>query len=65
MLPESCPNENPNGTPEAYFTMGTIAAPEELGRLRAALLEDCKRDTLVLLCLLEKMRDKEAADAKG
>ena len=41
---------------EAYFTMETIADPSELSRLRAALLEYCKQDTLGLVRLLEKMR---------
>jgi hypothetical protein len=50
---------------EAYFTMETIADPAELSRLRAALLEYCKQDTLGLVRLLEKMRAMEAADAKG
>ncbi|MHB8941318.1 MAG: DUF2779 domain-containing protein, partial [Desulfobacteria bacterium] len=50
---------------EAYFTMETIADPSELSRLRKALLEYCKQDTLGLVRLLEKMRAMEAADAKG
>ena len=41
---------------EAYFTMETITDPAELSRLRAALLEYCKQDTLGLVRLLEKMR---------
>ncbi|MHB1025133.1 MAG: DUF2779 domain-containing protein [Desulfobacteria bacterium] len=50
---------------EAYFTMETISDPAELSRLRKALLEYCKQDTLGLVRLLEKMRAMEAADAKG
>jgi len=49
---------------EAYFTMGTIAGPAELSKLRAALLEYCKQDTLGLVRLLEKMRILGAADGK-
>jgi hypothetical protein len=41
---------------EAYFTMETITDPGELSKLRAALLEYCKQDTLGLVRLLEKMR---------
>jgi len=41
---------------EAYFTMETVADPAGLSRLRAALLEYCKQDTLGLVRLLEKMR---------
>ena len=41
---------------EAYFTMETIADPVELSRLRKALLEYCRQDTLGLVRLLEKMR---------
>jgi hypothetical protein len=48
---------------EAYFTMETIANPAELSRLRKALLEYCKQDTLGLVHLLEEMRAM-AADAK-
>jgi hypothetical protein len=50
---------------EAYFTMGTIAGPAELSKLRAALLEYCRQDTLGLVRLLEKMRILAAADGKG
>ncbi len=50
---------------EAYFTMESLVDPAELSRLRAALLEYCKQDTLGLVRLLEKMRAMEAADAKG
>jgi hypothetical protein len=50
---------------EAYFTMESIADPAELSRLRKALLEYCKQDTLGLVRLLEKMREMEAVDAKG
>jgi hypothetical protein len=39
--------------------------PAELSGLRKALLKYCKQDTLGLVCLLEKMRAMEAADAKG
>jgi len=49
---------------EAYFAMETIADPAELSRLRAALLEYCKQDTLGLVRLLVKMRAMAAADAK-
>ncbi|HEU4949604.1 MAG TPA: DUF2779 domain-containing protein [Candidatus Deferrimicrobiaceae bacterium] len=41
---------------EAYFTMENLADPVELARLRKALLEYCKQDTLGLVRLLEKMR---------
>ena len=41
---------------EAYFTMETIADPVELSRLRNALLEYCRQDTLGLVRLLEKLR---------
>jgi hypothetical protein len=50
---------------EAYFTMETITDPAELSRLRAALLEYCRQDTLGLVRLLEKMRAMESADAKA
>ena len=45
---------------EAYFAMEEIADPAELARLRKALLEYCKQDTLGLVRLLEKMREMEA-----
>jgi hypothetical protein len=45
--------------------METIADPAELSRLRKALLEYCKQDTLGLVRLLEKLRSMEAADGKG
>ena len=45
---------------EAYFTMGEITDPAELARLRKALLEYCRQDTLGLLCLLEKMQAMQA-----
>jgi hypothetical protein len=45
---------------EAYFAMENIADPAELSRLRAALREYCRRDTLGLVRLLEKMRAMEA-----
>ncbi|MBP2682840.1 MAG: hypothetical protein H6Q79_879 [Deltaproteobacteria bacterium] len=41
---------------EAYFTMENIADPVELARLRKALLEYCKQDSLGLVRLLERMR---------
>jgi hypothetical protein len=41
---------------EAYFTMENLADPAEQVRLRKALLEYCKQDTLGLVRLLEKMR---------
>lgn len=41
---------------EAYFAMETIADPAELSRLRKALLDYCKQDTLGLVRLLEKIR---------
>jgi len=41
---------------QAYFTMGEISDPAELARLRKALLEYCRQDTLGLVRLLEKMR---------
>jgi hypothetical protein len=49
----------------AYFSMETIAVPAELSKLRKALLEYCRQDTLGLVRLLEKMRSMAAADAKG
>lgn len=49
---------------EAYFSMADVADPAELSKLRKALLEYCKQDTLGLVKLLEKMRAMEAADAK-
>ncbi|MGB7629783.1 MAG: DUF2779 domain-containing protein [Candidatus Deferrimicrobium sp.] len=49
---------------EAYLAMETIADRAELSRLRAALLQYCRQDTLGLVRLLEKMRSM-AADAKG
>jgi hypothetical protein len=36
--------------------MGEISDPAELARLRKALLEYCRQDTLGLVRLLEKMR---------
>jgi hypothetical protein len=50
---------------EAYFTMETIANSAELSRLRKALLEYCKQDTLGLVRLLETMRALGAVDAEG
>jgi len=44
---------------EAYFTMGEISDPAELARLRKALLEYCRQDTLGLVRLLEKMQSME------
>jgi len=41
---------------EAYFAMENIADPSETARLRKALLEYCRQDTLGLVRLLEKMR---------
>ncbi len=41
---------------EAYFTMEAIADPAELSRLRKALLEYCKQDTLGLVRLMDMMR---------
>jgi hypothetical protein len=40
---------------EAYFTMGDIGDAEELQKLRKALLEYCRQDTLGMVRLLEKM----------
>jgi hypothetical protein len=40
----------------AYFAMGEIRDPAGLARLRSALLEYCRQDTLSLVRLLEKMR---------
>jgi hypothetical protein len=45
---------------EAYFAMEDISEPAELARLRAALLEYCRQDTLGLVRLLEKLRAMEA-----
>ena len=45
---------------EAYFTMEAVADPADLARLRKALLEYCKQDTLALVRLLEKMRDMDS-----
>jgi hypothetical protein len=50
---------------EAYFAMETLADPAELSRLRGALLEYCRQDTLGLVRLLERMRAMERADAEG
>ncbi len=44
---------------EAYFAMEEITDPAELARLRTALLEYCKRDTLGLVRLVEMMRTLE------
>jgi hypothetical protein len=44
---------------EAYFTMEDITDPAELAKLRKALLEYCKQDTLGLVRLVEKMRTME------
>jgi len=44
----------------AYFTMGEISDPAELARLRKALQEYCRQDTLGLVRLLGKMRSMEA-----
>ena len=44
---------------EAYFTMGEISDPAGLARLRKALLEYCRQDTLGLVRLLEKMWSME------
>jgi len=41
---------------EAYFTMGEMSDPAELPRLRKALLDYCRQDTLGLVRLLEKMQ---------
>ena len=51
---------------EAYFTMGEISDPEELRKLRRALLEYCGQDTLGLVRLLEKMHsmDKESTKSR-
>jgi hypothetical protein len=45
----------------AYFAMGEIRDPAELARLRKALLEYCRQDTLGLVRLVEKMRSGELA----
>jgi hypothetical protein len=50
---------------EAYLTMESIADPAELSRLRRALLEYCKQDTLGLVRLLAKMRAVAAVGANG
>ena len=39
--------------------VGEISDPAELARLRKALLEYCRQDTLGLVRLLEKMRSME------
>jgi hypothetical protein len=44
---------------QAYFTMGEMSDPKELARLRKALLDYCRQDTLGLVRLLEKMRGME------
>jgi hypothetical protein len=41
---------------EAYFTMGEMSDPAELSRLRKALLDYCRQDTLGLVRLLGKIR---------
>jgi len=45
---------------EAYFAMVGISDPAELARLRKALLEYCRQDTLGLVRILERMRAMEA-----
>ena len=50
---------------EAYFGMASVSDPAELSRLRKALLEYCRQDTLGLIRLLEKLRSLEASDGKG
>jgi hypothetical protein len=49
----------------AYFSMETIADPAELSRLRKALQEYCKQDTLGLVRLLGILRSIVAAAAEG
>jgi hypothetical protein len=41
------------------FLQGEISDPAELARLRKALLEYCRQDTLGLVRLLEKMRSMD------
>jgi hypothetical protein len=41
---------------QAYVTMGEMSDPKELARLRKALLDYCRQDTLGLVRLLEKMK---------
>jgi hypothetical protein len=50
---------------EAYFTMETIADPADLAKVRKALLEYCRQDTLGLVRLLERMRAMGASAAEG
>lgn len=45
---------------EAYFAMEEIPDPAERAKLRAALREYCRRDTLGLVRLLEKMQAMQA-----
>ena len=45
---------------EAYFAMEEIPDPAERTKLRAALREYCRRDTLGLVRLLEKMQAMQA-----
>jgi hypothetical protein len=47
---------------EAYFTMGELSDSGERAKLRAALLEYCRQDTLGLVRLLEKIRAMAGAD---
>jgi hypothetical protein len=44
---------------EAYFALEEISDPAERARLRKALLEYCRQDTLGLVLLVEKMRNME------
>jgi hypothetical protein len=50
---------------EYYLDKKSHADPAELSRLRKALLEYCRQDTLGLVRLLEKMRTMEAEGGKG
>jgi hypothetical protein len=43
---------------EAYFTIEKISNAEELRNLRKALLEYCRQDTLGMVRILEKMRER-------
>ena len=51
---------------QAYHDMCTLGEGEELERLRAALLEYCRLDTLAMVRILEKLSAlAAAADAPG
>jgi hypothetical protein len=46
---------------QAYLDMGRIGDPEELKRIRKALLAYCKQDTLGMAEIVKKMRSLAGA----